>query len=60
MPDNNFEKLNIKIVISIQEFTYARNFNHFEELQIMEPNLPQKIMSDKNFGKIIINIVTSI
>ena len=60
MTDNNFEKLNIKIVISVQQFTHARNFNHFEELQIVEPNLPQKIMGDKNFGKVTINIVTSI
>ena len=38
-----FEKINIKIVISMQQFTPVRNFSHFVELQIMGPNLPPKI-----------------
>ena len=42
MTDINFEKINIKIVISIQQSTPLRNFNHFVELQIMDPNLPKK------------------
>ena len=55
MTDKKLKKINIKIVISIQQFTPVRNFSHFVELQIMGPNL-----SDKNFGKININIITSI
>ena len=40
--DKTFEKMNIKIVISIQQFTPLRNFSHFVELQIMGLKLPQK------------------
>ena len=43
MTDKNFEKRNIKIVISMQQFTPIRSFSHFVELQIMGPNLPKKI-----------------
>ena len=43
MSDKNFEKINIKIVISIQQFTAVRNFSQFVELQIMGPNLPKMI-----------------
>ena len=42
MTDKHFEKINIKIVISIQQFTPVRNFSHFVELQIMGLNLPKK------------------
>ena len=42
MTDKNFEKINIKIVISTQQGTPVRNLSHFVELQIMRPNLPQK------------------
>ena len=42
LSDKNFEKINIKIVISIQQCTPLRNFSHFVELQIMGPNLPKK------------------
>ena len=38
----NFEKINIKAVISIWQCTPVRNFNQFEEFQIMEPNMPKK------------------
>ena len=41
MNDKNFEKINIKIEISIQQSTSALNFSQFEELQILEPNLPK-------------------
>ena len=37
-----FEKINIKIEISISLSTSAPNFSQFEELQILGPNLPQK------------------
>ena len=42
LSDKNFEKINIKIVISIQQCTPLRNFSHLVELQIMIPNLPIK------------------
>ena len=51
MTDKNFEKLNIKIVISIQQFTPVRNFSHFVELQITGPNFPQKIGMTKILEK---------
>ena len=35
-------KINIEIVISIQQCTPLQNFSHFVDLQIMGPNLPQK------------------
>ena len=60
MNKNFFEKINIKIVISPQQFTPLQNFSNFEELQIVGPNWPPKNMSGKNFGKININIVTTI
>ena len=37
MNDKTFEKINIKIVISIQQCTLLQNFSHFVELQIMGP-----------------------
>ena len=43
MTDKNFEKMNIKIIISIRQFTPVQNFSHFVELQVMGPNLPKKI-----------------
>ena len=42
MIDKNLENINIKIVKSIKQYTPLRNFSHFVEFQIMEPNLPQK------------------
>ena len=60
MTDKNFEKINIKIVINIQQCTPLRNFSHFIELQIMGLNLPPKNMNDKNFEKINIKIEISI
>ena len=42
MNDKNFEKINIKIEISISLSTSVPNFSQFEELQILGPNLPQK------------------
>ena len=40
--EKNFEKINIKIEISISLSTSVPNFSQFEELQILGPNLPQK------------------
>ena len=42
MNDKNFEKLNIKIVISIWQCTPVSNFSLFGELQILGPNFPKK------------------
>ena len=47
MTDKNFEKINIKIVISIQQCTPLRNFSPFIELQIMEPNLRKNSLTDQ-------------
>ena len=58
--DNNFEKINIKVVIGIQQCTPLRNFNHSVELQIMGPNLPQKNMNNKSSEKINMKIEISI
>ena len=66
MNEKHFEKLNIKIVVTMQQYNAIRNFNQFEKLQILEPNLPthssspkktknkkqNKNMNDKNFEKI--------
>ena len=43
MNDKIFEKIIIKIVISIQQCTSLRNFSDFVKLQIMGSNFPQKI-----------------
>ena len=58
MNGKNFEKINIKTIISIQQCTPLRNFSQFDEIQITGPNLPKK-MSDKNFEKINIKILIS-
>ena len=42
MNDKNFEKINIKIEINLQQSTSVPNFSQFEELQILRPNLPKK------------------
>ena len=42
MNDKNFEKINIKIEINIQQSTTVPNFDQFEELQILVPNLAKK------------------
>ena len=41
MSDKNFGKINIKIVISIQQCTPLQNFSHFVELQFLRPHLPK-------------------
>ena len=58
--DKNFEKINIKIVISVQKCTPPRNFSHFVELQIMGPSLPNNNMTDKKFEKVSFKIEISI
>ena len=60
MTVKNFEKVNIKIVISIHHCTPLRNFSHFVELQIMGPNLPKNNMTYKKLEKTNIEIETSI
>ena len=61
MNDKINEKINIKIVISIQQCTPRQNLRHFVELQIMRPNLPKKKnMTYKKFEKINIKIEISI
>ena len=59
MNDKTFEKINIKIEISIQQSTSVLNFSQFEELQILGPNL-HKNMNEKNCEKINIKTVISI
>ena len=44
MSDKIFEKINIKIEISIKKSTSVANFSQFEELQILGPNLPKNIL----------------
>ena len=55
----NFEKLNVNIIISMQKCAPVPNFNQFGELQTLRPNLP-KNMNDKNFVKVNIKIEISI
>ena len=38
-------------MISIQKSTSLQNFSQFEEIQIMGPDCPKSMMSDKIFGK---------
>ena len=40
MNDKNFEKINVKIIISIQQCTPIKNFNQFREPQFLGQNLP--------------------
>ena len=42
MNEKNFEKINIKTVISTWQCTTLRNFSQSEEIQIMGLNLPKK------------------
>ena len=42
MNDKNFEKINIKFKIRIQQCTPAPNLNQFGEVQLLEPNLSKK------------------
>ena len=60
MNDKIFEKINIKIVTSIQQCTLLRNFSHFVKLQIMGRNVPKKIWLTKKFERINIKIEISI
>ena len=55
----NFEKISIKIEISIKQFPSVPNFSQFKDLQIFGPNLA-KNMNKKNFEKINIKTVISI
>ena len=42
MNDKNFEKINIKFEIRIQQCTPVPNLSQFGEVQFLEPNLPKK------------------
>ena len=42
MSDKNFAKINIKIVISIKQFTHVLNFNKSGETQFLKPDLAKK------------------
>ena len=59
MNDKNFEKINIKIEINLQQSTSVPNFSQFEELQILRPNC-QKNMNEKNSEKIYVETVITI
>ena len=43
MKEKNFKKINVKIVISIQQCTPVPNVSQLGKLQILRPNLPKKI-----------------
>ena len=43
MKDKNFERINIKTVISMQQSTSIPIFREFDELQILGSNLPKKL-----------------
>ena len=60
MTDKNFEKINIKIMLSLQQSSPLRNFSHSIELQTVGQNLTQENMTDKKFEKINIKIRISI
>ena len=59
MNENNFEKINVKIELSLKQSTSVPNFSQFEELQILEPDLP-KNMNENYFEKINIKFERSI
>ena len=59
MNDKNFEKMNIKIVLSIYLCTPVRNFSQLAELHNLGPNLPPKNINEKNFVKRNTKIVIS-
>ena len=59
MNDRNFEKINIKIEISILQSTSVTNFSQFEELQVLGP-ICLKNLNEKNFEEINIKPVISI
>ena len=42
MNNKNFEKINIKFEIKIEQCTPAANFSQFGELQVFGPNLAKK------------------
>ena len=43
MNDKIFEKINVKVVISIEHCTAVQNFGQYGELQILGPNLDKKV-----------------
>ena len=43
MNEKNFQKLNIKMEMSIQQFPSVPNFIKFKELQILGPNFPKNM-----------------
>ena len=47
MNEKDFKKINIKTVISVEQFTPLRNFSQFEEIQIMGLNLLKNFDSQK-------------
>ena len=51
MNDKTFEKINIKIEISIQQSTSVLNFSQFEELQINETKFAQKRLQGVVLGQ---------
>ena len=42
MNNNNFEKINFKIEISISQSTPVPKFGQFQELHFLGPNFPKK------------------
>ena len=60
MTNEKFEKINMKIVIGIQQYNSVQNLSDFVELQILGPIFFKKNMTDKNFEKMNIKIVVRI
>ena len=58
MNEKDFEKINIKTEKSTWPSTSGRSFSHFEEPQVLGPNL-SKIMNEKDFEKINIKMEKS-
>ena len=59
MNDRNFEKISIKIEISILQSISVTNFSQFEKLQVLGP-ICLKNLNEKNFEEINIKPVISI
>ena len=57
MADKDFQKITIKIIISVEQCIPVSNFNSFGKLQILGPNLQKNY--DKTFEKIYTKIVIS-
>ena len=60
MADRKFEKMNIKIEMSIYQPTFVPNFMSIWRTLDFGSKFPKKSMNEKNFGKINIKTVINI